>query len=75
MGAQAARRALSRRWVLLVAGMIAVGTVVRVVLAFTTYGARVDVGAYRLVYEGFLQHHLHMYSAVNPLPASCRGSP
>jgi hypothetical protein len=65
MGIDAAHRRVSRRAALLVAAMIAAGTVARLVLAFTTYGARFDVGSYRVVYEGLVHHHLHMYSAVN----------
>jgi hypothetical protein len=60
-----AHRSRERRVMLLVAAMIAVGTVTRIVLAFTTYGSRPDLAAYRMVYEGLALHGLHMYSAVN----------
>ena len=45
--------------------VLGVGLVIRVVLAFTTYGARIDMGNFGYSYAVFHAHRLHFYSFVN----------
>src|SRR4051794_1758606 len=66
------RPRLSRRATWAVVGIIGLGTIVRVVLAFTTYGARIDMGAYGVFFEGVREHGLSVYSAINNEPGFLR---
>lgn len=62
VGAKRPRRRLTRPQLAIVAGLIAVGTVIRVWIAFTNRGDAFDIDSAYIVARALAAHPLHVYS-------------